>query len=321
MFDWGIADSSAFWHLAVILTRFSRVTFNAAHNYLGLTTEVLRTEKAINDIACHPLPPSFYEGGGLRHLRQRFDGISTSDSDNESDYFSFPVASNASSRSSSNPSLPVQSPNMKPVASDAQSAKGSRKFSTAFKSHSSRQLVQAGDLHSSANNQGGEAIRPHVRSRSSQYTPMPPPGSPRRSVIGVQRLNTADFDLRDEVMSCIAKSIGLLQPPLSGEESVEASPAFPPSDAGSRSRPNSAMFGSSLGSLTLLGTLGDDASSEMTGSSTGTGDGYLNGLDNEVEILFFPAGSVLAKAGEMNTGKTIFCVRITSLNPRSQFRQ
>jgi lysophospholipid hydrolase len=52
--------------LAVILTRLSRVTFTAAHDYLGLTTEVLRTEKAINDIACHPLPPTFYEGGGLQ---------------------------------------------------------------------------------------------------------------------------------------------------------------------------------------------------------------------------------------------------------------
>jgi hypothetical protein len=51
---------------SVILTRLSRVTFTAAHEYLGLTTEVLRTEKAINDIASHPLPPSFYEGGGLQ---------------------------------------------------------------------------------------------------------------------------------------------------------------------------------------------------------------------------------------------------------------
>lgn len=59
--------------MLVILTRFSRVTFYAAHKYLGLTSEVLRTEKAINEIACHPLPPSFYEGNGLQHLRQRFD--------------------------------------------------------------------------------------------------------------------------------------------------------------------------------------------------------------------------------------------------------
>jgi lysophospholipid hydrolase len=50
----------------VILTRLSRVTFTAAHEYLGLTKELLKTEKAINDIACHPLPASFYEGGGLQ---------------------------------------------------------------------------------------------------------------------------------------------------------------------------------------------------------------------------------------------------------------
>lgn len=284
----------------VILTRFSRVTFNAAHNYLGLTTEVLRTEKAINDIACHPLPPSFYEGGGLRHLRQRFDGVSASDSDNESDYFSFPTSSGRSSRSSSTHTMRFPNGSLKHRGTD-KSEPPSNRPSTPFKGASARQQVQAGDLHSSATMQSSEGVRPHARSQSSLYTPMPAPGSPPRSVHGVQRLATVDFDLRDEVMSCIAKSIGLLQPPLSGEESVEASPAFPPSDAG-RSRPGSSVFGSSFGSLTLLG-MGDDASSEITASSTGTGDGYLSGLDNEVEILYFPAGSILAKAGEMNTGK------------------
>jgi lysophospholipid hydrolase len=288
--------------IPVILTRFSRVTFNAAHNYLGLTTEVLRTEKAINDIACHPLPPSFYEGGGLRHLRQRFDGVTTSDSDNESDYFSYPASSNSPSRSSSIHKMSLQNIGTDPNRTKDKAESGNR-ASTPFKGAAARQFVQAGDLHTSATTQTNEGVRPHARSRSSLYTPMPPPGSPRRNVHGVQRLSTVDFDLRDEVMSCIAKSIGLLQPPLSGEESVEASPAFPPSDA-SRSRPGSAMFGSSFGSLTLLG-MGDDASSEMTASSTGTGDGYLSGLDNEVEILFFPAGSTLAKAGDMNTGTSL----------------
>ena len=71
------------------MTRFSRVTFNAAHGYLGLTSEVLRTEKAINDIACHPLPASFYEGGGMQHLRQRFDGARKSEpGESGDDYFS-----------------------------------------------------------------------------------------------------------------------------------------------------------------------------------------------------------------------------------------
>lgn len=286
----------------VILTRFSRVTFNAAHKYLGLTTEVLRTEKAINDIACHPLPPSFYEGGGLRHLRQRFDGVSANDSDSESDYFSFST-STAPSRNSSKTSLPLETEELRRPNKDRSTGTSSperKRSSTPFRGSSGRQYVQAGDLHSTTTN-ANDNVRPYPRTRSSLYTPMPTPALPSRDLHGAQRLTKDDFDLRDEVMSCIAKSIGLLQPPLSGEESVEASPAFAPSEGG-RSRPGSMLFGSSFGSLTLLG-MGDDEASSMTASSTGTGDGYLSGLDNEVEILYFPAGSILAKAGDINTGE------------------
>lgn len=272
----------------MILTRFSRVTFNAAHNYLGLTTEVLRTEKAINDIACHPLPPSFYEGGGLKHLRQRFDGVpaSTNDEENDSDYFSYSSSSKSSSRSSLNNGLkPAEEPSRLATAS------------TPFRGNTARQQVQPGDLLSSAG-RAADTMRPHARSRSSLYTPVPTPSTSMGGIRGVQRLSKDEFDLKDEVMSCIAKSIGLLQPPLSGEESVEASPAFPPSDAG---RSRGGVFGTSFGSLSLL-ELGDDTSSSITASSSGGGDGYLSGLDNEVEILFFPAGSLLAKAGDRNTG-------------------
>ena len=67
----------------MILTRFSRVTFNAAHRYLGLTSELLRAEKGINDLARHPLPRGFYEGGGLNELRARFPQGSSLDMDME----------------------------------------------------------------------------------------------------------------------------------------------------------------------------------------------------------------------------------------------
>ncbi|KAF7797182.1 hypothetical protein EIP86_008374 [Pleurotus ostreatoroseus] len=282
----------------VILTRFSRVTFNAAHNYLGLTTEVLRTEKAINDIACHPLPPSFYEGGGLRQLRQRFDGVSTSDSDNDSDYFSLP----GSSRPSTNTSAESSTGALNDVPGrSAATSHLNRRTSTSgtLKGASSRAYVQAGDLLSSASTVHTDSSRkPH----SITATPVTPHPRPRFLREHSQHVAGADdFDLRDEVMSCIAKSIGLLQPPLSGEESVEASPAFAPSEGG-RSRGGD-VFRSSFGSLSLL-DMGDDESSMTGGSSTSasTSDGYLSGLDNKVEIKFYPAGSVLAKAGEINTG-------------------
>ncbi|KAI0360965.1 patatin-domain-containing protein [Trametes cingulata] len=276
----------------VILTRFSRVTFNAAHNYLGLTTEVLRTEKAINDIACHPLPQSFYEGG-LRQLRQRFDGVTiSSDSDSESDYFSY-----ASSRNPSKTTL------FDELKTNPPPTTGAAKYSpaTPFKGHGSRHFVQAGDLLTSTGN-NGEGPRPMARTISSTFampTPRPQHSLDQARDYKVQKLSTDEFDLREEVMSCIAKSIGLIQPPISGEDSVEASPAFSPSDGGRSSRMNS--FRSSFGSLSLL-ELGDDVSSRTESSSSVFADGYISNLDNEVEILFFPAGSILAKAGERNTG-------------------
>jgi lysophospholipid hydrolase len=279
----------------VILTRFSRVTFNAAHKYLGLTTEVLRTEKAINDIACHPLPSSFYEGGGLQDLRQRFYDGSKSSPDTGSDYFkraSSPVIA-PTSKASFSPILPNALITDSPLSGRSGTVITKP---THFRGQPSRHLVQAGDLHTS------DTYGPLTRMFSVSNIALVPRLCDREcGSAKAARLSGDDFDLREEVMSCIAKSIGLLQPPLSGPESVEiSSPAFPPSDIGS---PPVRSFNSSFGSLSLL-DIGDDSSS-MTGGSSVMSSGYLSGLDNEVEILFFAAGSTLAKAGERNTGE--FC--------------
>ena len=68
-------------------------------------------------------------------------------------------------------------------------------------------------------------------------------------------------------------------------------------------RKHSSAFSSPFGTLSLLDVVGDDSSS-LTGSvSIHSMAGYMSGLDNEVEILYFPSGSVLAQAGERNTGR------------------
>jgi hypothetical protein len=38
--------------------------------------------------------------------------------------------------------------------------------------------------------------------------------------------------------------------------------------------------------------------------------GYMSEVDNEAKFLFFPAGSVLVKAGEKNGGETSCCLVI-----------
>ncbi|KAJ7610998.1 hypothetical protein FB45DRAFT_329504 [Roridomyces roridus] len=301
----------------VIVTRFARVTFNAAHKYLGLTSEILRTERAMNDIACHPLPDSFYQGGGLEHLRQRFDTGGRSETSH--DYFGLgdpasvmtPLASRISLSGSSGDSTSTTKVKLEepPVPNRR---RPSSSHSGPFRNQA-RSAVQAGDLMTSANqmNDNYPAFRrtfsilntPKVS--SSRQTFFPDAIHSRQS----SGASTEDFDLRDEVMSCIAKSIGLLQPPMSGTDSLEASPALAAFDPVGRSPSGSSeMFKSSFGSLSLL-DLGDDTSSLTGGSSTiASGDGYMSGLDNEVEILFFPAGSTLAKAGDLNTG-LFYCIQ------------
>ncbi|KIY73513.1 patatin-domain-containing protein [Cylindrobasidium torrendii FP15055 ss-10] len=282
----------------VILTRFTRVTFNAAHKYLGLTSEVLRTEKAINDIACHPLPDSFYEGGGLQYLRQRFDG-NKSTGDDENDYFPMqgsPTMTGTSatdSPKSSRATAVAETPVMAPAFVRVASSRSSMGHSI------SRNSVQAGDLMSSTRN----ASEFYRGGKKSIHTVLPTPRNKRgaRPFDNDPDAND-DFDLRAEVMSCIAKSIGLLQPPISTHDSVEASPAFQPA---MMTPPGSSRNSrSGLGMITSLSLLDptDDMSSMTGGSSLHSADEYMSGLDNEVEMLFFSAGTTLVKAGEANTG-------------------
>ena len=345
----------AYVRCSVILTRFFRVTFQTAHRYLGLTSELLRTEKSINDIACHPLPRSFYEGGGVENLRQRFQRDGTGGSDDDTSTSDGELSHDQGTRNgpSSGPrrsrNLPRRMPSELSISSsttigrrrteaprvsssanipespteDATGSGQATSHSTSltapphptiapFKPTLSRLVVNAGDLHTA----GDVSSTLHSLTRKWSLLATPALGnSSRHSLSKVSsrssgglreaaRVSTEDFDLRDEVMSCIAKSIGLMQPPLSGGGA--AADGETPQNLGQRpwERPSgrsAAMFNASFSSL-LAPT--DDGTSSITGgsSSVASGKDYMSGLDNEVEILCFTAGSLLVKAGEKNAG-------------------
>ena len=265
------------------------MTFNAAHKYLGLTSEVLRTEKAINDIAVHPLPASFYENGGLEKLRQRFDHSPQSDDAGPSEIVN--VLASPRSISQKAGKKRVVGGN---VPAERKQNPGPSQPRSNVRSHiSSRKLVQAGDLLSTVGH-------PSAVFRPRSFVALTTPRHFRRESVHGWDTDASnnedsppldDFNLKEEVMSCIAKSIGLIQPPSVGDELLE-SPPLAASDSGSSS------FRSSYGSLSLLEMVNDGASS-VTGSSV---TGEMNGLGNEVEIRFFPAGSTLIHAGERNAG-------------------
>ncbi|CAG8535402.1 372_t:CDS:2 [Funneliformis mosseae] len=58
----------------VILTRFQRVTLWTGYKYLGLTKDLLRTEKLMNDIASYGLSKDFFKAGSMERLRMKFVG-------------------------------------------------------------------------------------------------------------------------------------------------------------------------------------------------------------------------------------------------------
>ncbi|KAJ3033036.1 phosphatidylcholine and lysophosphatidylcholine phospholipase, partial [Rhizophlyctis rosea] len=63
--------NSAAHIVQVILTRFQRVTFMTLYKYLGLSKELLKIEKRVNEIAGYGLPQDFFEPGVLDRLRSR----------------------------------------------------------------------------------------------------------------------------------------------------------------------------------------------------------------------------------------------------------
>lgn len=177
--------------------------------------------------------------------------------------------------------------------------------------------VSAGDLHTSTSSNVDNTIdtyRPSSQANSARTPGAPRPKQPLPTPLrAAARLPTedthpftvqpaaGDINLRDEVMACIAKSIGLIQPPISNSPSIDASPVIVPSDT--QSGMSGRRFPNSFGSLSFLDAVGpDDAASTMTGASSGN-QPYALGLDNEVEILCFAAGTTLVKAGERNAGE------------------
>ncbi len=136
------------------------------------------------------------------------------------------------------------------------------------------------------------------------------------------------FNLRDAVMTSIAQSIGLLQPANANGVPLSAM-SMPGTPSVHASQRHAGSSRSPFGSLSMIDLLhvaqqgnplgvGDEESS-MNGTTPesvmdGRTQNVLEDLGNEVEILYFTAGSTLVKAGETHAGgpavaalRAIFC--------------
>lgn len=306
----------------VILTRLQRVTLATGHSYLGLTSEVLRTEKHMNKYTTYELP-NFLRGDALERLKEKFIREKGRIGPEEGSKGIALHNAGAGRRRRSSTSL------RKEATIHALSAKGSPNIlTTTFDSspppshRDSSAVPSPGDLltniqmsrnggrrpAASAHGSQGPDVWPHdVQSPLGQrsYNPFAAPLNPR---MALHRQESIDEDsmFRKSILECIFKAIGLTNTKnaLRMTDSVEASPRLVSYD---QKRQKAVFSNNAFGFIDPYEGSQDGDTESMTSGGVSVGgfpstQGLANELKDEVEIVYFPKGSVLVEQGERNPG-------------------
>lgn len=289
----------------VILARFQRVTFLTGYNYLGLTTEVLRTEKFMNRYTMYELP-NYLRGDALDRLKEKFEK-EREKSPEESKKGIVLHNPNSGRRRRSSATLRKEAA----VHARVAAAKGSPSpaLDTApspFRNTPSDGMPKKIVM---------PMRTPYTFSRLSR-SPIPDTPLTHRAFDPFARSaaqflgennQSEDTAFREAVLECMFKAIGLtgIQVPgvRHGPDSVEGSPKLVSYDA----RKQKAMFSNAFGQLSMIDNSDSEsvASTPMSAAST-SGGGSIGSvhqeLKDDVEIVFFPQGSVLVEQGERDPG-------------------
>ena len=314
----------------VILTRLQRVTLATAQSYLGLTTEVLRTEKYMNRYTTYDLP-NHLRGTALDRLKDKFtkekERVGLEDSSKGIALHNPGAGRRRRSSSNLRSDLAIQA---RLAAAQSGSITGSSKPHPNPPSDHDR-LVSPGDLlsniqisrfghrpHPSFSGHGpfNNTLQESDLSRQGPLSPLakgehaPFLAPASRNGLQVHRQDSLDEDtlFRESILECIVKAIGLtntknaLRMP---SDSVEQSPRMVSYD----STRQKAVFNNAFGFIDPYdGSVDGDSESvtSISGFSTG-GSSFSNHslsheLRDDIEIVYFPKGAVLVEQGERNPG-------------------
>jgi predicted acylesterase/phospholipase RssA/CRP-like cAMP-binding protein len=250
----------------VIMTRFQRVTFATGHNYLGLTAEILRTERQMNDFTTYDLP-NYVQASSLDRLKQKLKSAEKLVKDSERDT-GIVVSSPQARRPTS-----IRLPSLK-------------------KRSQGRSRVNFSDLMASVDESKGQ---------ESEADGIATPSSAREPDESEE-----DNSFRDSVLHCMFKSLGLEQTSEqsnSGDVSVEQSPKMTPLDFQDVERQSRTSFGHAISNMAhlKLEANASDALSESVFTSNSM-EGIETEMDNDLEIIHFPRNAVLVEAQERSPG-------------------
>lgn len=304
----------------VILTRLQRVTLSTAHQYLGLTTEVLHMEQLMNKYTSYDLPNRL-RGDALDRLKEKFKkerdrigpeegmkGIALHNPVSKRRRSSATMRKEAALSSK----LAAARSNSLSLRSLDQHAEGERHVSPGDLI-SNMQISRQGhrsdqtSSHSAPQGRFHNILSPLGSPFIEGQQPLLHPG-PQNGILHRPQSVDEDGVFRESVLGCMIKSLGLTMNAsdafLKGNLSVDQSPRLVSYDA----RRQTAVFNNAFGFMDPYECFTDGESDSAISTSAGSmaGSNHSRNLNDEliddVEIVFFPQGSVLVEQGERNPG-------------------
>ncbi|PHH64605.1 hypothetical protein CDD81_4216 [Ophiocordyceps australis] len=303
----------------VILSRFQRVTLSHAFNYLGLTSEVLQTEKRMIKYTSCQLP-NLMRGDALTRLKEKFNRERENiGEDEESKGIALHNASATRRRRSSSTTLRKEAMLLAMAKQKSTSTFASipidgsvPNLSDQCNLSSNRALGRVPGRTATIGPAIGSPLDSLRASTSSisplDQRPMNPFDSQKHSRISMGSRESVDEDniFRASVLECMFKALGLDGGDTTSREpdSADASPRLVSIDQ-KRSR---ALFTSNAFGFMgpFEGSADADSESQTSGSLAVHTPPSLRTLaqdmSGEVEIVLFPKNSVLVEQGERNPG-------------------
>lgn len=307
----------------VILTRLQRVTLATAHSYLGLTSEVLQTERMMNQYTAYDLP-NHLRGTALDHLKDKFkderDRLQSSQEEITKGIALHNLGAGRRRRSSSHlRNGPMSHANVQ------HNAKPSVKNGHVPEDQASRvnpgdlltniQMSRFGSKHDTVSPSPSRLTNIYAYSEEENLTgllgqversPFRQPA--HRTTLQPRRQDSFDADalFRESILDCMFKALGLsnLKTPFHrSRESLEHSPRIISFDADNQS----ATFTNAFGFMDPFdGSADGDSDSVRSSNAFSGGAQTVKELTNlyrdDLEIVYFPRDSLLVEQGERNPG-------------------
>ena len=306
--------------IQVILARLQRVTLSTAHQYLGLTSEVLQIEKLMNKYTSQDLP-NVLRGGALDRLREKFkkevERLGSEDITK-----GIALHNPITNRRRSSTGLRKEAALAARVAAARQgSGLGEPDTNSevhagdlATNSSAARHLGRSGSMSLRAPRwnivsdlnaaRAGGMSSPLLTREKSLIRPSFDNSTLHRQ----DSSGSEDTMLRESVLDCMVKTLGLdmnARDVNRGTGTVSASVEQSPRLVSYDARKQTAIF-SAFGMLDPYGGSADgDTESVMSSATSIVGQpprSLHDELIDDVEIVYFPKGSVLVEQGERNPG-------------------